>query len=284
MPTIQESLGIVLKALADYADKDDTSGFIEINGDNLKEITGLTPRQINDAVAILVENGYADTYSVMETGPYDFAGVWIAPRGRYELERAISAASQKDDQLNQPNLSLPPVPVGSPFGFTELDWEIVSERKSKHDMLYVVLGYQFESDHYGSEELCSNIEAMFRQAVEEYNQRPTTQQTIQLEFRPLSAGYGEHLFNEIARDIIGADIAVFETSDQNPNVMIEMGVALTWGVRVLPVKVEGTDRPPSDISGQTWADYCDSASRFVSQDHSRSLLIMVQRAAQRKGS
>lgn len=42
-------------------------------------------------------------------------------------------------------------------------------------------------------------------------------------------------FNEIARDVISADIAVFETSDQNSNVMIEMGVALTWGRRVLPI-------------------------------------------------
>jgi hypothetical protein len=59
---------------------------------------------------------------------------------------------------------------------------------------------------------------------------------LHLVFRALAAGYGEHLFNQIARDIIAADIAVFETSDLNPTVMLEMGVALTWGVRVLPIK------------------------------------------------
>src|SRR2546425_1188080 len=74
-------------------------------------------------------------------------------------------------------------------------------------------------------------------------------------FEPLAAGYGEHLFNEIARDVISADIAVFDTSDLNPNVMIEMGVALTWGVRVLLIKEKNCPKPPSDISGQTWADY-----------------------------
>jgi predicted nucleotide-binding protein len=68
------------------------------------------------------------------------------------------------------------------------------------------------------------------------------------------------LFNEIARDIISSDIAVFETSDLNPNVMLEMGVALTWDVRVLPIKKEGQPKPPSDISGQTYADYRDSAA------------------------
>jgi hypothetical protein len=79
------------------------------------------------------------------------------------------------------------------------------------------------------------------------------------------AGYGEHLFNKIAVDIISSDIAVFETSDYNPNVMIEMGVALTWGVRVLPIKKKGRPIPPSDISGQTWAKYTDDGSKFMAR-------------------
>lgn len=99
----------------------------------------------------------------------------------------------------------------------------------------------------------------------------------------MAAGYGEHLFNEIARDIISADIAVFETSDLNPNVMLEMGVALTWGIRVLPIKDEGCPRPPSDISGQTWADYRNSAAEFIDSEHHRKLIRMVERAARKKG-
>ena len=79
----------------------------------------------------------------------------------------------------------------------------------------------------------------------------------------LAAGYGEHLFNEIARNIIGSDIAVFEASNSNLNVMIELGVALTWGVRVLPIKLEGQPPPPSDISGQTWVDYINSGREFT---------------------
>jgi len=105
-----------------------------------------------------------------------------------------------------------------------------------------------------------------------------------LDFRALAAGYGEHLFNEIARDIISADIAVFDTSDLNPNVMIEMGVALTWGVRVLPINNEECPRPPSDISGQTWADYRESASNFLDPKHHEKLVSMVERAVRKKMS
>ena len=122
---------------------------------------------------------------------------------------------------------------------------------------------------------------MCQSAVASYNGTPNAIQ-MALQFRPLAAGYGEHLFNKISRDVISADIAVFETSDLNPNVMIEMGVALTWGVRVLPIKLKDRPPPPSDISGQTWADYLDSASSFVSPDHAQRMVEMVQRAARKK--
>jgi hypothetical protein len=130
--------------------------------------------------------------------------------------------------------------------------------------------------------LKTNVQKMFKEAVTSYNKLPGAR-PITLDFRPLAAGYGEHLFNEIARDVIGADIAVFETSDLNPNVMVEIGVALTWGVRVLPIKAEGCPKPPSDISGQTWADYKDSGAGFADPEHNSKLVRMVERAARKKG-
>ncbi len=68
-----------------------------------------------------------------------------------------------------------------------------------------------------------------KSAVDDYNSLKNAI-PVKLEFHPLATGYGEHLFNEICRDIISADIVVFDTSDLNPNVMREMGVVLTWGV------------------------------------------------------
>jgi hypothetical protein len=126
--------------------------------------------------------------------------------------------------------------------------------------------------------------AMFEAAVQRYNnERRHGSAQITLKFTVLAAGYGEHLFNQIARDIIGSDIAVFETSDLNANVMLEMGVALTWGVRVLPVKLEGKPKPPSDISGQTWADYRNSGGEFIDPDHQEKLVAMIERAVRKKG-
>jgi hypothetical protein len=35
--------------------------------------------------------------------------------------------------------------------------------------------------------------------------------------------------------------------------MIEIGVALTWGIRILIIREKNAKDIPTDISGQTWA-------------------------------
>ena len=144
------------------------------------------------------------------------------------------------------------------------------------------MGYQFTSSYYNAEELKKNVKAAFEAALGEYHQRQMGP-PVSLKFKALGAGYGEHLFNEIARDIISADIAVFDASDLNPNVMLEMGVALTWGIRVLPIKTAGRPSPPSDISGQTWVEYEASGAKFLDGDHQSKIARMVQRAIRKKG-
>jgi hypothetical protein len=276
---IQDNATTILRTLSEQPRPE--GGDAELSGPDLAQLTGLTPNEINDAVAFLLEAGLVEWLQTLGTGPYDFNVVWVTARGRYELER-MTNEPQVAQIAREVQMRRPQSPVGSPYGFTDYDWEIVADRKSRRDYLYVVLGYQFESEFYASEQLVANTQNMFERAVEEYNRLPRSYQIV-LDFSPLRAGYGEHLFNEIARDIISADIAVFETSDLNPNVMVELGVALTWGVRVLPIKQEGQPRPPSDISGQTWADYQNDASIFVDPDHSQKLVRMIQRAARKKG-
>jgi len=258
----------------------------KFDGANVSEGTGLQPAEVNDAVTILVENGYAEALRFLGTSPYRFGLVYITARGRVEHERALAATTESKVQQNQvsikgPVVSLPPFPVGSPYGFEDEDWEIVFEKKGARDRLNVVFGYQFESEHYNSGDLVANTNRMFAEAVESYNRLPAAVPAT-LDFVPLSAGYGGHLFNQIARDIISADIAVFDTSNLNPNVMLEIGVALTWGVRVLIIKEEKCLRPPSDVSGHTWADYRESGVRFVDPTHADKLMRMVERAVRKK--
>jgi hypothetical protein len=276
--TIQNNANCILSTLAEQPRQEGVDS--ELSGPDLAQITGYAPNEINDAVSVLREAGFVEWLQTLGTGPYDFNVVWITPRGRYEFERTINQTVVQ--QTQEVRVNRPPSPVGSPFGFTDNDWEIVADRKSRNDTLYVVLGYKFDSEYYTSNQLIINTRQMFDRAVAEYNGQHRSYQIL-LDFHALSAGYGEHLFNEIARDIISADIAVFETSNLTPNVMIELGVALTWGIRVLPIKREGQPTPPSDISGQTWANYQDSARTFIDPEHSQKLVRMIERAVRKKG-
>jgi hypothetical protein len=279
----------ILRVLAEaprgeYVDRNDVS-----------RLSGLPPERVNDAVAFLVESGYAEWIQTFGTAPYDFNGVSITSRGRYESQRLATTgdeeAGPEHGESHEPRVLddadstrlgiLPPAPIGSPYGFTDEDWGTGSERRGQSGRLNAVLGHQFVSEFFDTSLLRSNVETMLRQAVDMYNRLPG-KAPLTLDYRTLSAGYGEHLFNEVARDIIGSDIAVFETSDLNPNVMLEMGVALTWGVRVLPIKLEGRPKPPSDVSGQTWADYREHGAAFIDPDHAGKLVRMVERAVRKK--
>ena len=246
----------------------------------LQQMSGLSPRDLSDAVEYLGDIGAVEVVKTLGTAPFGFNSVLVESRGRY-LYHEIENRNKEQEQESVMLPARPLNPIGSPYGFTEIDWETVSLQKEEGQTLYVVLGMQFESTIYDSDLLASNIQTIFQNAVEEYNEQKQ-EAKITLHFEKLAAGLGEHLFNQIARSIIGADIAVFETSNLNPNVMLEMGVALTWGVRVVPVKVKGCPSPPSDISGQTWVEYENSAKTINDDKFDRKLLIMIERVISAK--
>jgi hypothetical protein len=238
---IDMDASIILKLLAEsprnkYVDREDVS-----------QLSDLPPERVNDAVALLVNSGFAKWIQTFGTAPYDFNAAIITSRGRYEHQRLEADAEQVaarpsfEDAGSIRTAMFPPAPAGSPYGFTDKDWKAISQRKHQSAVLYAVLGHQFDSEHFDRASLRRNVEGMLDRAVETYNSTPDRAQ-LTLDFQALGAGYGEHLFNEIARGIIGSDIAIFETSDMNPNVMLEMGVALTWGIKVLPIKLQGSPK------------------------------------------
>jgi DNA-binding MarR family transcriptional regulator len=273
--TIREDVATVLQHLATYAQ------YTGAQNEELAKALDMSAERLNTAVSLLENNGYVKPLRVMGTGPFDFARVEITPQGKLELERAEAAAEAKrreaPGQPLIPNVRPSPVPVGSPYGFTSHDLEYISLQQQS-PKLSVVFGYKWESKHYDADKLIDALTDEFTKALA----ASKAAEPLSLEFTPLKAGYGEHLFNQIARSIIAADIGVFETSDLSPNVMIEMGVALTWGVRVHPIREESTAPPPSDISGQTWVCYRDSGSTWADPRHFDSVVAMVDVAARKK--
>jgi hypothetical protein len=272
--TIEENSFKILQALAQLP-----RGNYSLTGPELNKLVDLSPDEINDASKILYKSGHIIWLRWMGTGPYLFGNINITPKGRNYLEQTHKINTEHNNKSNILNKYLDP--VGSPYGFIDSDWKIVSTRKADRNKIYVVFGSQFKSKFYNTQNLISNIHDHFKLAINTYN-NDIKNNKIELSFKALQAGYGNHLFNEIARDIISSDIAVFDTSNLNPNVMLELGVALTWGVSVLPIKKEGCKKPPSDISGQTWADYLNDGVDFVDTDHNQKLLNLITRVVERK--
>lgn len=269
--TIEESLAVVLGILAESQDG--------VTGKELLAKSGLSIRNINDAAELLVGQGLAEWTQTMGNHPFIFRDIEATARGRFEYEKQLKKPPQPHVPTIQQSLSI--LAVGSPYGFTPQDWETVELKKRDVGRLFVAFGFQFESKHYDAGILKTNLGNMLQDAVDQYNKDGSVV-PVELEFMPLAAGYGEHLFNKIARDIISSDIAIFDTSDLNPNVMIEMGVALTWGIRVLPIRKKDCPKPPSDISGQTWAEYEEDGSTYADASHQKKLIEMIRLALRKK--
>ncbi|MFZ0513345.1 MAG: hypothetical protein WAM14_17190 [Candidatus Nitrosopolaris sp.] len=171
--TIDSNVDLILRTLATY--HNDEVGRVSLDGDRLQELTDLAPIEINDAVELLEQAGLVETLKTDGTKPFNFCKVELTPRGRYEYVRQSqqSQATGEETRVSErKRVSLPPAPAGSPFGFTDVDWEVVMERKSNRGKLYVVFGYQFESRYYDTDKLVENIRYMFKDAINKYQEVP----------------------------------------------------------------------------------------------------------------
>ncbi|MCW4025483.1 MAG: hypothetical protein NWF01_10700 [Candidatus Bathyarchaeota archaeon] len=256
-----------------------------VTGNDIQLATGLEPFRINHAVAFLKDDHLIESIQSYDIPPFIFHSVKLTAKGNEEIERKrwqrILKPLEKKHEPYATNVSTIERPVGSPFGFTDNDWRAISVWKKRKNILYVVFGCKFASDYCNYSELGKNIKKLFKESVARYN-KENHEDIVELKYSSLHAGYGEHLFNEIAREIISSDIAVFETSDMAPNVFIEIGVALTWGSSVLLIKNAKCPIPPSDISGQTYADYSDNGKKFADSDYSEKIYRMVEKAVRKK--
>ena len=299
--TDENNATIILQTLSVY----DESGR-GLSGKELQDLTGLTVSEINYAIATLEESRLVQVTGSTSIPPFTFDRVELTSRGKYQTDQIAKISTQSGRREKRPveagikeyvevgdtvrakkisstnyvpKYTIPFPPAGSPFGFTPEDWSLVTDSKRDSSKLYVVFGFQLISKYYDTNKLIQNAQNMFQTTINEYNKLGNS---VGLEFDTLGAGYGQHLFNKIARDIISSDIAVFDVSSPNRNVMIEIGVALTWGIKVFIIRAKNTPKTPSDISGQTWAEYEDSALTFSNPKHQKELLIMVKLAARQK--
>ena len=76
MNPIEENAAKILMALVE-------KGIEEAEGEQIKQIVGLNPEEINDAVAYLKDLGAIEVHDWLGTAPYKFGSATVTPRGKY---------------------------------------------------------------------------------------------------------------------------------------------------------------------------------------------------------
>lgn len=120
--------------------------------------------------------------------------------------------------------------------------------------LRVFVGHQLDSEYHDE----SDLKALLRGVC-----RKLAPKRIALEATFGRFPAGENLWDSVRETIRRADLAVFDVSENNPNVMLEAGLALGSSKRILMLKSQesgGRFKRPSDLVGYVYLPYTDARS------------------------
>jgi hypothetical protein len=108
-------------------------GKILIGGATLQDLSDLSPDEINDATEVLELDGMVKLHRALGTNPFNFYQAEITPNGRREFQR-LAAVEEARLEANKTAPSISQLGLwGSPYGFTNVDWQIINERKENKD-------------------------------------------------------------------------------------------------------------------------------------------------------
>ena len=112
-----------------------------------------------------------------------------------------------------------------------------------NDIERVTLFFQFNSKYYNR----NRLEKMVRDATDLAEKNIPD---AKIEYNRINIHPAQTIFSEVIRHIDSANFCVFEISDNNPNVLFELGYAYSKGKGIALLKNEKSAVPiPSDLSG-----------------------------------
>ncbi len=95
---IEQDATSVLRTIAAYGVEGNVParGHHMLRAAQLKELTGLSPERLNDAVELLAINAYVELVRTVGGAPFTFAFVTATPMGRFEYQRLKSQSKDTD--------------------------------------------------------------------------------------------------------------------------------------------------------------------------------------------
>ena len=148
----------------------------------------------------------------------------------------------------------------------------------KHQ-ISIFIGYQFKSTQYTRSEIDKIIIDSFEKAESDINNKFADK----IKVRPILQDMlsGKPICNQIFTQIENADFCIFELSDLNLNVMLELGYSL--GLKKLCILMQYNDENipnvPSDLSGLYIIkyDYETLGAKIAYEIYQNSITIMNRR-------
>lgn len=123
-----------------------------------------------------------------------------------------------------------------------------------NDIERVTLFFQFNSKYYNR----NRLEKMVRDATDLAEKNIPD---AKIEYNRINIHPAQTIFSEVIRHIESANFCVFEISDNNPNVLFELGYAYSKGKGIALLKNKKSAVPiPSDLSGLFILYYKDHTS------------------------
>lgn len=126
-------------------------------------------------------------------------------------------------------------------------------------LIRVFIGYQFRSSRFKRTEIDKILIEAFSKAESDINLNKSVADKIKIRPKLQYLLSGKAISNQILSKISAADLCIFELSDLNPNVMLELGYALgrTKPCIFLQHEDEEISKIPSDLSGVYMLRYND---------------------------
>lgn len=121
--------------------------------------------------------------------------------------------------------------------------------KPHNIILKTFIGYQINSSYH-----CSKDFSVLASSLNDFLLANNT--NIQLEFEFGEFPPGAKFWDEIQKKIESSHITIFDISENNPNVLLETGIAIDSGAHVILLKSEKSNSPhPSDLSSFIYLTY-----------------------------
>lgn len=139
------------------------------------------------------------------------------------------------------------------------------------------MGHQLESEFHRE----SDLRKLIRRANQYLSHRGVA---VQATFGRFPAG--QNLWDSVREAIGKADLAIFDVSENNPNVMLEAGLALGSSKRILMLKSHESDsrfKRPSDLVGYVYLPYENARAlreTTVARELGKAVMDYVERHEQ----